>query len=116
MRDGPTLWRVIVAVQRRRADTGENAADHVEQFALDALGRAWFFGLALDQPEEDADARYLRFVAAHPRCSGAEVQRGLGSATSPRSAPSCGAWKVEVSCAKKAGPGACRPDGRPAHA
>jgi AcrR family transcriptional regulator len=78
MRDGPTLWRVIVAVQRRRAGTGDDAGDHVEQLALDALGRAWFFGLALDQPGESADARYLRFVAAHPGCSGAEVQRGLG--------------------------------------
>jgi AcrR family transcriptional regulator len=78
MRDGPTLWRVIVAVQRRRASTGEDAGDHVERLALDALGRAWFFGLALDQPGESADARYLRFVAAHPGCSGAEIQRGLG--------------------------------------
>ncbi|HEX5925267.1 MAG TPA: TetR family transcriptional regulator [Baekduia sp.] len=74
MRDGPTLWRVIVAVQRRRAGTG----DDIERLALDALGRAWFFGLALDQPDEGADVRYLRFVAAHPGCSGAEVQRGLG--------------------------------------
>jgi AcrR family transcriptional regulator len=78
MRDGPTLWRVVVAVQRRRIGTGNESADHVEELALDALGRAWFFGLALDQPDEDADARYLRFVAAHPGCSGAEVQRGLG--------------------------------------
>jgi hypothetical protein len=78
MRDGPTLWRVIVAVQRRRAATGDEAGDHVEQLALEVLGRAWFFGLALDQPDEGADARYLRFVAAHPGCSGAEVQRGLG--------------------------------------
>lgn len=78
MRDGPTLWRVIVAVQRRRHSTGDALADQVEQRALDALGRAWFFGLPLDQPDESADARYLRFVAAHPGCSGAEVQRGLG--------------------------------------
>jgi hypothetical protein len=78
MRDGPTLWRVIVAVRRRRASTGDEAADHVERLALDALGRAWFFGLALEQPDEGADARYLRFVAAHPGSSGAEVQRGLG--------------------------------------
>jgi AcrR family transcriptional regulator len=78
MRDGPTLWRVIVAVQRRRARMGDDAGDPVERLALDALGRAWFFGLALDQPDESADARYLRFVAAHPGCSGAEVQRGLG--------------------------------------
>ncbi len=78
MRDGPTLWRVVVAVQRRRHSTGEALGDHVERLALDALGRAWFFGLALDQSDESADARYLRFVAAHPGSSGAEVQRGLG--------------------------------------
>jgi AcrR family transcriptional regulator len=78
MRDGPTLWRVIVAVQRRRRSTGDGLGDEVERLALDALGRAWFFGLALDQPEERADARYLRFVVAHPGCSGAEIQRGLG--------------------------------------
>jgi AcrR family transcriptional regulator len=78
MRDGPTLWRVIVAVRRRRDSIGEVLGDRLEQLALDALGRAWFFGLALDQPEESSDARYLRFVAAHPGSSGAEVQRGLG--------------------------------------
>jgi AcrR family transcriptional regulator len=78
MRDGPTLWRVVVAVQRRRRATGELVADRVEQLALDALGRAWFFGLALDRADDSADARYLRFVAAYPGSSGAEVQRGLG--------------------------------------
>jgi AcrR family transcriptional regulator len=77
MRDGPTLWRVIVAVQRRRHSTGEVFADHLERLALDALGRAWFFGLALDRLDESSDARYLRFVATHPGSSGAEVQRGL---------------------------------------
>jgi hypothetical protein len=69
---------VVVAVQRRRLSTGEPVGDRVEQLALEALGRAWFFGLPLDRPDESADARYLRFVAAHPGCSGAEVQRGLG--------------------------------------
>jgi hypothetical protein len=78
MRDGPTLWRVIVAVQRRRGSTGNGLGDRVEQLALDALGRAWFFGLPLDRADESADVRYLRFVAAHPGSSGAEVQRGLG--------------------------------------
>jgi AcrR family transcriptional regulator len=78
MRDGPTLWRVVVAVQRRRRSTGELVGDRVEKLALDALGHAWFFGLPLDRPDESANARYLRFVAAHPGCSGAEVQRGLG--------------------------------------
>jgi AcrR family transcriptional regulator len=78
MRDGPTLWRIIAAVQRRRRATGRPVGGRAEQQALDALGRAWFFGLALDQPGESADARYLRFVAAHPGCSGADVRRGLG--------------------------------------
>jgi hypothetical protein len=78
MRDGPTLWRVVVAVQRRRRSTGELVGDRVEKLALDALGHAWFFGLPLDRPDESADERYLRFVAGHPGCSGAEVQRGLG--------------------------------------
>jgi AcrR family transcriptional regulator len=78
MRDGPTLWRVIVALQRRRHSTGDTLGDDVERLALDALGRAWFFGLALDQLDEGTDARYLRFVAANPGCSGAEIQRGLG--------------------------------------
>ncbi len=44
MRDGPTLWHVIAAIQRCRA-TGRYVAEATEQMALDALGEAWFFGL-----------------------------------------------------------------------
>jgi AcrR family transcriptional regulator len=44
MRDGPTLWHVIAAIQRCRA-TGQYVAEATEQMALDALGEAWFFGL-----------------------------------------------------------------------
>jgi AcrR family transcriptional regulator len=78
MRDGPTLWRVIAAVQGRRPTTDGAVGERIERLALDGLSRAWFFGLDLEQPDEDADARYLRFVAAHPGSSGADVQRGLG--------------------------------------
>lgn len=52
LRDGPSLWRVIAAVQRRR-DAGEDVGGRAEELALGALGEAWFFGLAL---EEQADA------------------------------------------------------------
>ena len=40
MRDGPTLWRVIVAVQRRRRSTGEAVADGLERLALEGLGES----------------------------------------------------------------------------
>jgi len=52
LRDGPSLWRVIAAVQRRR-DAGEDVGGRADELALSALGEAWFFGLALD----DDDAR-----------------------------------------------------------
>jgi AcrR family transcriptional regulator len=80
MRDGPALWHVIAAVQRRRA-AGQHVAERAEQVALEALGEAWFFGLALDRPAAaipSADRRYLRYVATHPGSSGAEILRGLG--------------------------------------
>ncbi|HEV7495820.1 TetR family transcriptional regulator [Baekduia sp.] len=80
-RDGPTLWRVVAGVQRRRA-AGEHVGRRAERVALEALGDAWFFGLALDH-DDDAFAavellRYLRFVAAHPGSGDEEVRQGLG--------------------------------------
>jgi AcrR family transcriptional regulator len=85
-RDGPSLWRVVAAVQRRRA-AGERVGRGAERIALKALGDAWFFGLELEQ-EDDAFAavellRYLRWVAAHPGADDDEVRRGLG--VGPRS-------------------------------
>jgi AcrR family transcriptional regulator len=51
MRDGPTLWQVIAAVQRHRA-AGEPVAEHAERLALDALDEAWFFGLVASGAKE----------------------------------------------------------------
>jgi AcrR family transcriptional regulator len=51
LRDGPSLWRVIAAVQRRRV-VGEAVGGRAEELALEALGEAWFFGLALDDDDE----------------------------------------------------------------
>jgi len=80
-RDGPTLWRVVAGVQRRRAP-GEYAGRRAEQIALKALGDAWFFGLPLDHADDAFEAvellRYLRFVAAHPGCNEQDVRSGLG--------------------------------------
>jgi AcrR family transcriptional regulator len=80
-RDGPTLWRVVAGVQRRRA-AGERVGRGAERIALQALGDAWFFGLELDREDDEYAAvellRYLRFVAAHPGCDDDEVHRGLG--------------------------------------
>jgi AcrR family transcriptional regulator len=45
-RDGPTLWRVVAEVQRRRA-AGERVGRRAERIALKALGDAWFFGIAV---------------------------------------------------------------------
>jgi AcrR family transcriptional regulator len=45
-RDGPTLWRVVAEVQRRRA-AGERVGRRAERIALKALGDAWFFGLTV---------------------------------------------------------------------
>ncbi len=85
-RDGPSLWRVIAGVQRRRA-AGARVGRTAERLALQALGDAWFFGLELEQEDDEFAAvellRYLRFVAAHPGCGEDEVRRGLG--VGPRS-------------------------------
>jgi AcrR family transcriptional regulator len=43
-RDGPALWRVVVALAQRRA-AGLPVPGRAEQVALDALDEAWFFGL-----------------------------------------------------------------------
>jgi AcrR family transcriptional regulator len=45
-RDGPTLWRVVAGVQRRRA-AGERVGRRAERIALKALGDAWFFGISV---------------------------------------------------------------------
>jgi AcrR family transcriptional regulator len=80
-RDGPTLWQVIAAIQRRRA-AGEEGFRRAERAALAALGDAWFFGLPLDQPDDALAGvdllRYLRYVAAHPGCNDEDVRSGLG--------------------------------------
>jgi AcrR family transcriptional regulator len=54
LRDGPSLWRVIAAVQRRRAD-GQAVGGRAEELALEALGEAWFFGLALEDQDCGVD-------------------------------------------------------------
>jgi AcrR family transcriptional regulator len=83
-RDGPALWRVVIALQQRRA-AGRPVAERVWQSALDALDEAWFFGLVLgpSQPPVDAavsheELRHLRFLVAHPASTGEQVRRGLG--------------------------------------
>ena len=83
-RDGPALWRVVVAVQERR-EAGLPVPERVARVALAALDEAWFFGMVLDPRQPPADAavsheelRHLRFVAAHPRSTGEEIRRGLG--------------------------------------
>jgi AcrR family transcriptional regulator len=96
-RDGPSLWRVVAGVQRRRA-AGERVARGAERLALQALGDAWFFGLELEQ-EDDAFAavellRYLRWVAAHPGSDDDEVRRGLG--VGPRSRVRCTLRRLEA--------------------
>lgn len=49
-RDGPTLWRVIVAMQRRRA-AGREVDDVLIERALDGIRDAWFFGLPVYEGE-----------------------------------------------------------------
>ncbi|MBF6621180.1 MAG: TetR/AcrR family transcriptional regulator [Patulibacter sp.] len=47
-RDGPTLWRVIVALQRRRA-VGRPVDEALLRMALEGIRDAWFFGLPIDE-------------------------------------------------------------------
>lgn len=49
-RDGPTLWRVIVAMQRR-STAGREIDDAVLERALDGIRDAWFFGLPVYEGE-----------------------------------------------------------------
>ena len=115
MRDGPTLWRVIVAVQRRRrAPVTWRRRPGRAARARGPWARAWFFGLPLDQPDESADARYLRFVAAHPGCSGARGAARAGVAPplagQPQAAAAGGAGYVRRACRARGPPTA---GGRP---
>jgi AcrR family transcriptional regulator len=83
-RDGPTLWQVVVGLQRHGAGASP-VADELVAEALDALGDAWFFGLAIAEPAEgsaapgisETDTLYLRYVAAHPGSSGEQIRQGL---------------------------------------
>lgn len=80
-RDGPSLWRVVAGVHRRRA-AGARAGRTAERLALQALDGAWFFGLELEHEDDEFAAvellRYLRYVAAHPGADDDAVRRGLG--------------------------------------
>jgi AcrR family transcriptional regulator len=84
-RDGPTLWEVVVRLQRRSAAGGSPAGDDLAAEALDALGDAWFFGLPIAEPDgaagasgiSETDTLYLRYIAAHPDSSGEQIRRGL---------------------------------------
>lgn len=49
-RDGPTLWRVIVAMQRRQADH-RRIDEALLDRALDGIRDAWFFGLPVYEGE-----------------------------------------------------------------
>lgn len=49
-RDGPTLWRVIVAMQRRRA-ADRDVDEGLLERALDGIRDAWFFGLPVYEGE-----------------------------------------------------------------
>ena len=87
-RDGPTLWQVVVRLQRRGAAEGRaGTGDELVAEALDALGDAWFFGLPIAEPGggavpgiSETDTLYLRYVAAHPDSSGEQIRRGLAVA------------------------------------
>jgi AcrR family transcriptional regulator len=85
-RDGPTLWEVVVRLQRRAAAGGGGSTaddDDLAAEALDALGDAWFFGLPIAEPGggaagiSETDTLYLRYVAAHPGSSGEQIRQGL---------------------------------------
>lgn len=84
-RDGPALWRVVLGLHDRRA-RGEAVPWQLERRVLDGLAQASFFGM----PVRDMEAagwgpptpgeRVLRYVAAHPGCSGQEIRAALGFA------------------------------------
>ena len=83
-RDGPALWRVVVALQERR-EAGLPVPERAARAALEALDEAWFFGMVLDPRQPPAAAavsheelRHLRFLAAHPGSAGEAIRRGLG--------------------------------------
>ncbi len=87
-RDGPTLWQVVVQVQRHGGAGPSLLDDNLVAEVLDALDDAWFFGLPIAEPGEgsaavgisETDTLYLRYVAAHPGSSGEQIRRGLALA------------------------------------
>jgi hypothetical protein len=65
LRDGPSLWRVIAAVQCRR-EAGQEVGGRAEELALESLGEAWFFGLALEGHDD----------VGHALCGAQKKERG----------------------------------------
>jgi AcrR family transcriptional regulator len=85
-RDGLALLQVVLAFERQR---GERRAvpEAFARSALAGMGDASFFGLPLRAPGSGAvgdwsvvssEQRCLRYIGAHPGCSGEDVRRALG--------------------------------------
>lgn len=85
-RDGLALLQVVLAFERER-EQGRAVPEPLARRALAGMGDASFFGLPLRAPGSGAvgdwsavspEQRCLRYVGAHPGCSGEDVRRALG--------------------------------------
>jgi AcrR family transcriptional regulator len=85
-RDGLALLQVVLAFERARGQ-GWAVPEPLASRALAGMGDASFFGLPLRAPGSGAvgdwsvislEQRCLRYIGAHPGCSGEDVRRALG--------------------------------------
>jgi AcrR family transcriptional regulator len=85
-RDGLALLQVVLAFERRRGE-GQAVPEPLARRALAGMDGASFFGLPLRTPGSGGvgdwsvvspEQRCLRYIGAHPGCSGGDVCRALG--------------------------------------
>ena len=85
-RDGLALLQVVLAFARQR-EQGRAVPEPLARRALAGMDGASFFGLPLRAPGSGAvgdwsvvspEQRCLRYIGAHPGCSGEDVRRALG--------------------------------------
>ena len=97
LRDGPTLWRVVAGVQRRRARRRAGGTARSSGSRWRRSGEAWFFGLALEDEDDETPRSSCALPALRRGPSGQRRRRGAARAGGRPSLAGatarCGVWR-----------------------